>query len=220
MLREEAKWLANSIYSLDSQTVFPLLNIGSSSQDFRKKKQPWIDKFLFKSAREQGYSVIHTDLKNDGGVDLIGDLSNPAFLQKISELKIKSVLCSNLLEHLLSKEQICQKISSIIPIDGYLFVTVPYQFPLHRDPIDTLFRPNVTELSKLFPELEIVRGEIICGGRLLQSTAVHPILYLVVMIIRLMLPIYQPWRWLDSLRYSLWLFRNISATCIVFKKTN
>jgi hypothetical protein len=219
MLREEATWLANNIYSLNPEGVFPLLNIGSSSQEFREKSQPWIDQLLFKPAREKGYSVIHTDLKNDVGVDLIGDLSDRAFLEKLSTMKIKSVLCSNLLEHLLNKEELCQNISSIIPIDGYLFVTVPYEFPFHRDPIDTMFRPNIDQLSQLFPDLEVVRGEIVSGGKLIKVTSVPPLLYLMAMIIRLLLPIYQPLRWLDSLRYSLWLFRDISATCIVLQKT-
>jgi len=219
MLREEATWLANNIYSLNAEEVFPLLNIGSSSQEFREKEQPWIDRLLFKPAREKGYSVIHTDLKNDVGVDLIGDLSDRAFLEKLTTMKIKSVLCSNLLEHLLNKEELCQNISSIIPINGYLFVTVPYEFPFHRDPIDTMFRPNIDQLSQLFPDLEVVRGEIVSGGKLIAATSVPPLLYLMAMIIRLLLPIYQPLRWLDSLRYSLWLFRDISATCIVLQKT-
>jgi hypothetical protein len=44
--------------------------------------------------------------------------------------------------------------------------------------------------------------------------------HLIVMMLRLLLPIYQPLRWLNSLRYSLWLFRDISVTCIVLKKTH
>ena len=220
MLREEAQWLGKMINSLDEKTAFPLINLGSSSKNFREKEQPWIDQYLFRSPREKGNLVIHADLKQDGGVDLVGDLNDLVFLEKIAELKIKSVLCSNLLEHILNPEEICHNISSIIPIDGYLFVTVPYKFPLHLDPIDTLFRPNINQLCQLFPELEMVHGEIIEGGKLIQCTSVPPFLYLIVMMIRLLLPIYQPLRWLNSLRYSLWLFRDISVTCIVFKKTH
>ncbi|AKG19919.1 methyltransferase type 11 [Calothrix sp. 336/3] len=218
MLREEANWLGSIIYSLDAGEVFPILNIGSSNQDFREKVQPWIDELLFKPGREQGYSIIHCDMKDDAGVDLVGDFNNPLFLQEISQKNIQSILCSNLLEHLTNREEICQTMSSLIPINGYLFVTVPYRFPYHRDPIDTMFRPSVEELRQLFPDLEIVQGEIVSGGMLLQSTSVSPILYLLVMCIRLILPVYQPLRWLDSLRYSLWLFQEISATCVVFKR--
>ncbi|MFB2898761.1 hypothetical protein ACE1CI_38095 [Aerosakkonemataceae cyanobacterium BLCC-F50] len=218
MLREEASWLANIIYSIAPDHVFPLLNIGSENQDFREKEQPWIDDLLFKPARKKGYSVIHTDIKNDVGIDLVGDLYNPLFLEEISQMNIKSVLCSNLLEHITNKEEICKIISSIIPDGGYLFVTVPYQYPYHRDPIDTMFRPNIEELSNLFPDLKFIQGKIVEGGTLVKSTSITPILYLLAMIIRLILPIYQPLRWVDSLQYSLWLFRDISVTCVVLQK--
>lgn len=218
MLREEANWLAKNIYCLDAKEVFPLLNIGSSSRKFREKEQPWIDARLFKPAREMGYPVIHTDRKKAIGVDIVGDLNDADFREKLAALQIKSVLCSNLLEHLVDRKTICKNISSIVPVNGYLFLTVPYQFPFHRDPIDTMFRPDVEELRQLFPELKIIHGEIVAGGKLIRVTNIPAILYLTVMIVRLLLPVYQPLRWFDSLRYSLWLFRDISATCIVFQK--
>jgi len=220
MFREEARWLADIIYSLQPNSVFPMLNIGSSSKKFRESEQPWIDELLFKPARQKGYSIINVDMKYDLGVDLVGDLCDPVFLQKLSEINIKSVLCSNLLEHVTNREEICQIISSIIPNGGYVFVTVPYQYPYHRDPIDTMFRPNIEELSSLFPDFKIVNGEIVAGGYLVQSTTTVPIIYVLAMFIRLILPIYQPLQWFDSLRYSLWLFRNIFVSCVLLEKIN
>ncbi|MGJ5673949.1 MAG: methyltransferase type 11 [Nostochopsis sp.] len=218
MFREEARWLSNIIYSLEPNSVFPMLNIGSSNKKFREQEQPWIDELLFKPAREKEYSVIHTDMKNDVGVDLVGNLCDPVFLHKLSEMNIKSVLCSNLLEHLTNREEICKIISSIIPKGGYIFVTVPYEYPYHCDPIDTMFRPKIEELSNLFSDFKIVKGEIVKGGYLVQSTTVTPALYALAMFIRLILPIYQPLRWFDSLRYALWLFREISVSCVLLEK--
>lgn len=220
MFREEAKWLANIIYSLNPNSVFPMLNIGSSNKKFREQEQPWIDELLFKPARSKGYSVIHTDIKNDIGVDLVGDLCNVDFLKQLSEMNIQSVICSNLLEHINNREEISKIISSIVPKNGYLFVTVPYKYPYHCDPIDTMFRPNIQELSSLFPDFKIVNGEILPGGYLVQSTTTTPILYTLAMLIRLMLPIYQPLRWFDSLKYTLWLFKDISVSCVVLEKVN
>ena len=159
-------------------------------------------------------------MKNDTGVDLAGDLCDLDFLQKLSEMNIQSVLCSNLLEHITNREEICQIISSIIPKSGYIFVTVPYKYPYHRDPIDTMFRPDIQELSSLFPDFKIVTGEILAGGYLVQSTTITPVLYTLAMVIRLMLPIYQPLRWFDSLKYALWLFKDISVSCVVLEKVN
>ncbi|MFN7283593.1 MAG: methyltransferase type 11 [Dolichospermum sp.] len=220
MFREEAKWLANIIYSLNPNSVFPMLNIGSSNKKFREQEQPWIDELLFKPARSKGYSVIHTDIKNDIGVDLVGDLCNVDFLKQLSDMNIQSVICSNLLEHINNREEISKIISSIVPKNGYLFVTVPYKYPYHCDPIDTMFRPNIQELSSLFPDFKIVNGEILPGGYLVQSTTTTPILYTLAMLIRLMLPIYQPLRWVDSLKYALWLFKDISVSCVVLEKVN
>lgn len=220
MFREEARWLADIIYSLQPNSVFPILNIGSSSKKFRELEQPWIDELLLKPARQNGYSVINVDMKYDIGVDLVGDLCDPVFLQKLSEINIKSVLCSNLLEHVTNREEICQIISSIIPNGGYVFITVPYQYPYHRDPIDTMFRPNIEELSNLFPDFKIVKGEIVTGGYLVQSTTTAPVIYALAMFIRLIVPIYQPLRWFDSLRYALWLFKDISVGCVLLEKIN
>ncbi|MEY3401534.1 MAG: hypothetical protein RLZZ86_1149 [Cyanobacteriota bacterium] len=220
MFREEAKWLANIIYSLNPNSVFPMLNIGSSNKKFREQEQPWIDELLFKPARRKGYSVIHTDIKNDVGVDLVGDLCSLDFLKKLSEMNIQSVICSNLLEHINNREEISKIISSIVPKNGYIFVTVPCKYPYHCDPIDTMFRPNIQELSSLFPDFKIVNGEILPGGYLVQSTTTTPILYTLAMLIRLMLPMYQPLRWVDSLKYALWLFKDISVTCVVLEKVN
>lgn len=220
MLREEARWLAEMMYSLQPNSVFPMLNIGSSNKKFRETEQPWIDELLFQPARQKNYPVIHADMKYDIGVDLVGDLCDPVFLEKLANININSVLCSNLLEHVTNREEICKMISSIIPHGGYIFVTVPYQYPYHRDPIDTMFRPNIEELSKLFPDCKLVKGEIITGGYLLKSTTIPPAIYVLVMFTRLILPIYQPLRWFDSLRYALWLFREISASCVVLEKVN
>ena len=220
MFKEEAKWLANMIYSLNPNSVFPMLNIGSSNKKFREQEQPWIDELLFKPARTKGYSVIHTDIKNDIGVDLVGDLCSLDFLKKLSEMNIQSVICSNLLEHINNREEISKIISSIVPKNGYLFVTVPYKYPYHCDPIDTMFRPNIQELSSLFPDFKIVNGEILPGGYLVKSTTTTPILYTLAMLIRLILPIYQPLRWFDSLKYALWLFKDISVSCVVLEKVN
>jgi hypothetical protein len=134
-------------------------------------------------------------------------------------MQFKSVLCSNLLEHVLDRESLCKSIRAIMPVGGYLFVSVPYQFPYHRDPLDTLFRPTINELTVLFPEFEPVDAAIVSGGKLINATGYSPSFYFVILLLRLLLPIYQPARWLDSLRYSLWLFKEVSATCVVLRRT-
>jgi hypothetical protein len=47
----------------------------------------------------------------------------------------------------------------LVAAGGLLFVTVPFSYPYHRDPIDTMYRPNPAELA-----------ELLCGARVLDST--------------------------------------------------
>jgi hypothetical protein len=42
---------------------------------------------------------------------------------------------------------------------GLVFVTVPFSYPCHRDPSDTIYRPSPSELS-----------EVLIGARMLDGT--------------------------------------------------
>ncbi|MBJ7295930.1 MAG: methyltransferase type 11 [Dolichospermum sp.] len=216
MLRQEAVWLSQKIYSLKPDEVFPLLNIGSSTKTFREKTQPWIDTNIFNPARENMYPVIHMDLKKDDGVDIAGDIRNPDILQEIANLNIKSVMCSNLLEHLSNREEICEIIYSILPIGGYLFLTVPCDYPYHPDPIDTMFRPDIDELKGVFPTLKMLDGDIVHSKY--NGTSLPFAVFATLFILRLMLPVYKPHTWRSSFEKFPYLFKKVSATCIVLQK--
>src|SRR5205085_4736707 len=53
--------------------------------------------------------------------------------------------------HVTDRQIVCAAIWSLLPPGGFLILTVPYRFPYHEDPIDTMFRPSVEELAQLFP---------------------------------------------------------------------
>ena len=152
MLFEEAKFIGDVMYKLRPEDVFPLCNLGSSDEELAKKRQPWIDEFIFKPAREKGYKVVNVDIKEHKGVDLVGDVTDPKFMKTLKKMGFKSVICSNLLEHVPEKnrEDICDSLIELIPKEGYFFISGPYKFPYHPDPIDTMFRPNIEEMASLF----------------------------------------------------------------------
>ena len=145
MLYEEAKFIGKVMHALDPNDVFPLLNLGSSSDELAKQRQPWIDEYIFSKARASNLKVVNVDLKANPGVDIVRDVTDPAFLEELKTMGFKSIICSNMLEHVPtdSVERICESLQQIIPKDGYLFISGPYKFPYHPDPIDTMFRPNV-----------------------------------------------------------------------------
>lgn len=213
MLFEEAKFIGKIMYELNPEDVFPLCNLGSSNDELAKLRQPWIDEFIFKPARDSDYKVVNIDIKEHPGVDLVGDVTDPRFMEKLKLLGFKSVICSNLLEHVPNESviDICDSLMQFIPKKGYLFISGPYKFPYHPDPIDTMFRPNIKELSLLFPDTTQIEGKII------TSNDHRKPIELIKNIVRIFLPFYKPKEWLFFPRQFPWLFRNYKATCIVLQ---
>lgn len=48
MLIEEAQWFGRIIGLIGADVIYPMLNVGSSTEEFRKVDQPYIDEYLFK----------------------------------------------------------------------------------------------------------------------------------------------------------------------------
>jgi len=213
MLIEEARWLGKAMSERSSSGIFPMLNIGSGTDEFRKKKQPWIDEYIFKPARQSGGRVVHSDIKNGSGVDIVGDLSDAAFREELHGMNFRSIFCSNLFEHVPDREIIAELLVSIIPTGGYIFASCPYMYPYHPAPIDTMFRPNVEELARVFQGTGLVRGEIVTGESYIGTITRDPL-----QLVRLGLPFYRPKNWLAASGKLLWLFKNFQATCVLLQK--
>ena len=170
MLEAEAKWFGTRLLELADPAVFPMLNIGSHTEQFRTISQPWIDRFIFAPARARGV-VKHTDIRLAPGVDIVGDLTDPAFVQDLRGMNFKSVFFSNVLEHIEAREELARTVTAVVPSGGYLFVSVPYRFPYHPDPIDTMFRPTPEEVASLFPGTRTQSAEIVASGTLVNYIA-------------------------------------------------
>lgn len=145
MLVREAAWIGSALLRSGLTSGDRLLNVGSSTQAFRTAEQPWVDAEVFAPLRARGVEVVHLDLKPDDGVDLIGDLSDPAFRDGLGS-DWDAVLCSNLLEHLEDRQPLMAALPRVLRPGGALVVTVPCRFPRHADPIDSMYRPQPGEL--------------------------------------------------------------------------
>jgi hypothetical protein len=220
MLVEEAQWIKKVIENNFYLNDFPLLNVGSSTKEFRESVQPFIFSEIFKPLEDKNYSVLHTDIKEDNGVDIVGDLNDAKFRIHLRENNIKSILCSNLLEHLEDPQQICNSILEIVPINGLILVTVPYSFPYHNDPIDTLLRPNIKELHAFFPNTEILESEIVVSNNSFYNDLMNNKKYFLKMIIRWLLPFYKYSEWKYSIKDTVKLKKKYSATCVLLKRVN
>jgi hypothetical protein len=194
-----------------------MLNVGSSTERFRTREQPWIDAQIFRPARDAGRRILHLDLKSAPGVDIIGSLADDSTLRRVRELGIRSALCSNLLEHVPDRDAVCRSIDVVVPPGGYIFVSCPNRYPLHLDPIDTMFRPNVEELAALFPNAQLVHGEVVSDGTYLDYVGRNP-QAIGRRVLRLCAPFYKPKQWYTALHHVPWLFRTFSATCVLLRK--
>ena len=149
---------------LEISQLSPLLNVGSATAEFRQQAQPWIDQLIFGPLRQRHVEVCHLDMFDGQGVDLCGDLNDERFIAGLFHHGYRTVLCCNLLEHVADPAAICGKLEHLLPEGGHIIASVPYRFPYHPDPIDTMFRPTPQELINLFPRCRPVHGMILdCG---------------------------------------------------------
>jgi len=210
MIFREARWIAAALRDVPPDALFPLLNVGSQSEEFRKRTQPWIQREVFDPLQRRGL-VIHLDLEAGPGVDIAGDLLDPRVIAQVQERGVRSVICANVLEHVPDAKRFAGVLASIVGRGGYLLVTGPRAFPWHPDPIDTMFRPTPQELAALFPGLTCEASAVV------QSTLAA---YLIRRFIE------SPRDFVRSTRrgggsstdFRSWLFRRISATCALFRK--
>ncbi|QIK79266.1 hypothetical protein G7077_10510 [Sphingomonas piscis] len=209
---EEAQVVADWVRDLALPAGSVCLNIGSSTEAFRRSMQPHVG-LLFDQLQEAGLRIVHCDMKRADGVDEVGDVLDPAFQDRLRRYDADLLICSNLLEHLVDPAPFAEACASLVKPGGWALVTVPYSYPYHADPIDTMFRPSPEELVRLFRGWEIERGQILdCGhfrpGR--QALINH--------LGRVAMPFYRRDRWWPMAHRLLWLFRRYRQTVLLARK--
>ncbi|MDQ6884417.1 MAG: hypothetical protein M3077_09325 [Candidatus Dormibacteraeota bacterium] len=217
---EEARWLGRQLATMNAVDVFPLLDVGSSTEDFRTRQQPWIEKEIFAPLRGRG-TIAHLDAKAEQGVDIVADLEDPAVVEDLARRGFKSVFCSNLLEHVNDPSRMAGTLLEIVPEGGYLFLSCPYRYPYHPDPIDNRFRPSPAELAGLFPGTRLLHQAVVKNGRFVDEIRHAPYDF-ARLLLRFLIPFYRPASWRDTARYLAWrlpwTFRRFEATCIVLAR--
>lgn len=148
---------------LAQEEVSPLLNLGSSTREFREVTNPHIHAELFRPLKEAGITVLHSDLKKADGVDRAGDILDPAVMRDLKSRGFRCVLLSNLLEHVRDREAVAAACEEIVGPGGLILATVPSSYPYHADPIDTYYRPSPAELGHAFKRSRVLLAEELIG---------------------------------------------------------
>jgi hypothetical protein len=143
--------------------VSPLLNLGSSTRAFREQAKPHIERDLFAPLRAAGVSVFHSDLKQADGVDLAGDILDPAVRAALQARGFRAILIANMLEHVRDRAAVTAACEEIVGPGGLILATVPASFPYHADPIDTGYRPAPAALAAAFAGSEPLLAEEVTG---------------------------------------------------------
>ena len=153
----ESEWLGSRLAQISDEELFPFLNVGSSTRDFRARVQPHIDKnifALFEGSRRQSLSLL--DLKGDDGVDIVGNFQDPALVENLASLQIRSIMVSNLLEHVTNPTLVCDTALKLIPHGGYVILSGPRDYPFHADPDrHDVPGPSVEEIHSYFPKRQL-----------------------------------------------------------------
>lgn len=162
MLKNESLWIKQFLPTIISEDALPILNVGSSTSHYRKVTQPYVQENIFSHFADEKSQVIHLDMKADQGVDLVGNLYDPVFLQKIKQLKIKTVFCNNILMYLDqgSRQKLAEIFYAIIPEGGYLVISNSCIFPSAPDPKEEYYRAEALEMyHSLFSKFKLIAAE-------------------------------------------------------------
>ena len=218
MFKAEAHWLRCALDPFPPERLSPLLNLGSGSAARRETIQPWVNDQVFGPLRERGVGTIHIDIRELEGVDVPADLTNPADVLRLSVLRPKALLCCNLLEHVPEPDRLARHCLDLLSIGGLVFVTVPFSYPYHRDPIDTMYRPSPAELAALFTDARLLEGTILGSGETYRDEVREQPWILLRHVLRFPVPFLSFERWRRSMTRLYWLLAEYQITCAVFEK--
>lgn len=218
MLIAEAEWIRDRLAELPDDELFPLLNVGSSTRAYRTEEQPHVHREVFAPLEARGGQVWHTDLKPDDGVDLVGDFMDPAFVERLNELAPRSLMVSNVLQHVTDPLPFAARLAEVVPTGGLIIASGPRQYPYTADPIDTMLRPDVREMAALFPGTELVTGAEIDAGAWSRWNVVERGRTRTRFLARLAVPFYRPRAWALLARQAPYLIKPAKATAVVLRR--
>jgi len=220
MRKQEAAWVGEQLRG--AATCRVVLNLGSGSRRFREVSKPYIDRDIFEPLARAGARVVHADLKSGEGIEVSGDLFDAAIQARLRALSPDAIVACNIMEHLPEdlRGSFPAVLDSLLRPGGVLVVTVPYSYPYHADPIDTLYRPSPKQLCALFPGYQVIDArtidsesygdEFVAGGPWRMTRKV----------LRMFFPFVRPKRWFSHVHRFLWLFRPYRLTGVVLRKAS
>ena len=217
MLKNEAKWIGEQLVKLDVMEASPILMLGSRFDLYGPGGQSFIYRRIIAPCEDRGVKFIHSDLQGGEGVDVAGDIFDDATLARLKQLQVRTVICANILEHVLDPGEMARRCVDIVEPGGFVIFTVPRNFPYHPAPIDTLYRPDCDQLIGLLDSPEVMSAQQIECGTFFDQLVANPF-RLVKHLGQILLFFLDYRRALSALHRNLWLFRNYQVSCVLVRK--
>lgn len=221
MLIEESLWIGKKVKEILAENPFPVLNIGSSTKEYRSVRQPYIQQNIFNLFDEKN-QVIHLDMKQADGVDIVGDLYDSNFVESLKKYRFKLIFCSNILMYIEEKQRkhLAKIIDEILEPGGYAIITNSHTFPPAPDPVEAYYRDSPEKIhQKLFPQFKIIEKAVVEGNyTFLKFLKQNPKL-IPIKILSALMPFRKTREWTFMMKYY-WtsLDKKYSASCLFLQK--
>lgn len=148
MFVEASRWIRSALEAIDLPPGSAVLDLGSSTLHYRTVEQPHVDGNVFAPLRERGAEVVHVDVKDAPGVDVVCDIDR-ADLDLVAELgrRFELVVCGGLLPCVSDPGHAIAAARDAVAGGGWLLATIPGSYRRTLDPQDNLWRPTPGELA-------------------------------------------------------------------------
>lgn len=219
MFLSEAHWIKEQLEKIPEDQLYPIINVGSSTLEARRNPLTNFQEILFDPLEMKGL-VIHADIREGEGINISGNLKDKEFIDRIKKIQPATVLCNNLLEHIEGPHEIARSLLDVTKPGGHILVSVPYRYPYHYDPIDTMFRPSPNGILELFPNATMVTGEIINDHRTYFDKLKNDPYLARIIFFRSFLPFYKPKMWWYTVSYLPNMFKRFQVSCALLRKNH
>ncbi len=228
MRRDEAQWINAALLKhlpitpppTETNQVPVVLNLGCGSRRAREQQKPHIHQLTLQPVLDRGYRLVNSDMFADDGVDLQGDLFDPAFATQLRALQPALVFFCNVFEHVdaQARQRLPTILDSIVRPGGLLLVTAPLSYPYHPDPIDTYYRVSPADIAALFPQYSCLASEAVDCGNYGEEFFANSLAKRLRRVLRLLFPFIAPRRWLTLAHKFFWLRRPYRISCVLLRK--
>lgn len=172
MFIDESRWIREKLSVIELPPDSEVLNIGSSDQSFLST-QPHIEENVMAPLRARGARIVNLDIRPARAGDYSADITDRELPGKVGQ-RFRLVMCTSLLEHVADRDAAFSNIAALAEEGGYILLTVPRNYPLHLDPIDTMYRPSAEDLVK---EIQRRRPAEVVAAEILDIQARHHYYY-------------------------------------------